>query len=94
VVVEVVRSAVLEVPGVLSVRRGGPLPRLAGSPVHARVEDGKASVRVWIIARPGQPLGSLAAQVRQVVTVTLQRLLGLEASDVTVVVDGVGSPGS
>ncbi len=94
VVVEMVRSAVLEVPGVLKVRRGGPLACLTGSPVKARLEDGTASVRIWIIARSGQPLGPLAAQVRQVATVTLQRLLGLQVSDVTVVVDGVGSPSS
>ena len=94
VVVEMVRTAVLEVPGVLNVRRGGPLAWLAGSPVKAQVVEGKASVRIWIIARPGQALAPLAAQVRQVVGATLQRLLSLEATDVTVVIDGVGRPSS
>jgi uncharacterized alkaline shock family protein YloU len=94
VIVEMVRGAALEVPGVLAVRRGGPLGRLAGPPVRASLQDGRVSVRVWIVARPGHPLGPVAAQVRQVVAVSLERLLGLEVSDVSVVVDGVGSPGS
>src|ERR1700690_1615758 len=37
VVVEMVRVAALEVPGVLKVSRGGPLAWLAGAPVPARV---------------------------------------------------------
>jgi len=94
VIVEMVRVAALEVPGVLKVSRGGPLARLAGSPVRARVGDGRVSVRVWIVARPGHPLGPLAAQVRQVVGATVVRLLGLELDAVTVVVDGVGGWGS
>jgi uncharacterized alkaline shock family protein YloU len=89
-----VRVAALEVPGVLKVSRGGPLARLAGSPVRASVGDGRVSVRVWIVARPGHPLGPLAAQVRQVVGATVVRLLGLELDAVTVVVDGVGGWGS
>ena len=91
VIVEMVRAAALEVPGVLKVSRGGPLPWLAGSPVQARVGDRRAHVRVWIVARPGHQLGPLAAQVRQAVGATVERLLGLELGDVTVVVDGVGS---
>ena len=75
-----VRVAALEVPGVLKVSRGGPLARLAGSPVRASVGDGRVSVRVWIVARPGHPLGPLAAQVRQVVGATVVRLLGLTVS--------------
>jgi uncharacterized alkaline shock family protein YloU len=94
VIVEMVRVAALEVPGVLKVSRGGPLARLAGSPVRASVGDGRVSVRVWIVARPGHPLGPLAAQVRQVVGATVVRLLGLELDAVTVVVDGVGGWGS
>ena len=94
VIVEMVRVAALEVPGVLKVSRGGPLARLAGSSVRASVGDGRVSVRVWIVARPGHPLGPLAAQVRQVVGATVVRLLGLELDAVTVVVDGVGGWGS
>ncbi len=93
VIVEMVRVAALEVPGVLKVGRGGRLAWLAGSPVMARVRDGKASVRVWIVARPGHALRPLAAQVRQAVGTTVERLLGLELGEVTVVVDGVGGWG-
>jgi uncharacterized alkaline shock family protein YloU len=91
VVIEMVRVAALEVPGVLKVSRGGPLRWLAGSPVRARVTDGRVSVRVWIVARPNQPLGPLAAQVRQAVGAAIERLLNLEIGDVTVVIDGVGA---
>ncbi|MGD0019508.1 MAG: Asp23/Gls24 family envelope stress response protein [Candidatus Limnocylindrales bacterium] len=94
VIVEMVRVAALEVPGVLKVSRGGPLARLSGSPVRARMGEGRVSVRVWIMARPGHPLGPLAAQVRQAVGATIVRLLGLELGEVTVVVDGVGGWGS
>ena len=93
VIVEMVRVAALEVPGVLKVGRGGPLGWLGGSPVRAHVRDGKASVRVWIVARPGHALRPLAAQVRQAVGATVVRLLGLDLGEVTVVVDGVGSFG-
>jgi uncharacterized alkaline shock family protein YloU len=93
VIVEMVRVAALEVPGVLKVGHGGPLGWLAGSPVRAHVRDGKASVRVWIVARPGHALRPLAAQVRQAVGATVERLLGLDLGEVTVVVDGVGGWG-
>jgi uncharacterized alkaline shock family protein YloU len=94
VIVEMVRLAALEVPGVLKVSRGGRLARLSGSPVRARFGEGRVSVRVWIVARPGHPLAPLAAQVRQAVGATVVRLLGLELGEVTVVVDGVGGWGS
>ena len=90
VIVEMVRLAAIEVPGVFRVSRGGPLKWLGGSPVKVRVGDGKVAVRVWIVARPGHPLGPLAAQVRQAVGATVERLLGLDLGEVTVVVDGVG----
>jgi uncharacterized alkaline shock family protein YloU len=94
VIVEMVRVAALEVPGVLRVRRGGPLAWLGGSPVRANVHEGRVSVRVWIVARPGHALKPLAAQVRQAVKSTVERLLDLELGEVTVVVDGVGGWGS
>jgi len=90
VIVEMVRVAALEVPGVLKVGHGGPLAWLAGSPVRARVGEGRVSVRVWVVARPGHALGPLAVQVRQAVGATVERLLGLQLGDVTVVIDGVG----
>jgi uncharacterized alkaline shock family protein YloU len=62
--------------------------------VRARFGEGRVSVRVWIVARPGHPLAPLAAQVRQAVGATVVRLLGLELGEVTVVVDGVGGWGS
>jgi len=94
VIVEMVRVAALEVPGVLRVRRGGNLAWLAGSPVRAHASNGRVSVRVWIVARPGHALPALAAQVRQAVAATIERLLGLELGEVTVVVDGVGGWGT
>jgi uncharacterized alkaline shock family protein YloU len=90
VIVEMVRVVALEVPGVLKVSRGGPLAWLGGSPVRARVSNGRVAVRVWIVARPGHALGPLAAQVRQAVGATVVRMLGLDLGEVTVVVDGVG----
>jgi uncharacterized alkaline shock family protein YloU len=94
VVVEMVRMAALEVPGVLRVSRGGPLKWLGGSAVRARVRDGSVFVRVWVIARPGCSLGPLLEQVRQAVAATIERMLGLDLGEVTVVVDGVGGSGS
>jgi uncharacterized alkaline shock family protein YloU len=94
VIVEMVRVAALEVPGVLRVSRGGPFAWLGGSPVRAHASNGRVSVRVWIVARPGHALPSLAAQVRQAVGATIERLLGLELGEVTVVVDGVGGWGT
>jgi uncharacterized alkaline shock family protein YloU len=93
VVAEMVRLAALEVPGVQRVGRAGPLWRRAfpGGRVAARVRDGRVTVRLWLVARPGQPLEPLAAQVRAAVCATVERLLGLELESVTVVVDGVGS---
>jgi uncharacterized alkaline shock family protein YloU len=93
VIAEMVRLAALEVPGVHRVGRSGPLWRRAflGRPVTARVHDGRVTVRVSLIARPGQPLEPLTAQVRSAICATVERLLGLELEAVTVVVDGVGS---
>lgn len=91
VVVDMVRLAAQEVPGVLRLGRGGPRWRLAGSrPVVVRLEEGRADVRVVLIARPGQSLVALGSQVRIAVASAVERLLGLEAGPVTVVVDGVG----
>ncbi len=93
VIVEMVRLAALEVPGVLRVSRNGPLRRLGGSPVKVQVRDGGVNVRVYLIARPGHDLTALTAQVRQTIAATARRLLGLEPREVTVVIDGVGSYG-
>jgi uncharacterized alkaline shock family protein YloU len=93
VVVTMVRLATEEVPGVLRIGRGGPRWRaiLAGAPIEVKIREGTADVRVTVIARPGQPLGALARQVRGAVCGAIERLLGLQVGTVTVVVDGVGS---
>ena len=92
VIRELVRLAALEVPGVARVGRGGPAWRrwLGGRAVTVRILDDGVSVRMWIVARPGQALGPLAAQVRSAVAATVERLLGLDLRAVTVLVDGVG----
>jgi uncharacterized alkaline shock family protein YloU len=92
VIDETVRAATIEVPGVLRIGRGGPAWRtwIGGSPVRTRVEDGRVTVRIWLVARPGQSLPDLSAKVRIAVAASVERLLGLELESVTVVVDGVG----
>lgn len=93
VIAEMVRRAALEVPGVLRVGRGGPgwQAWLAGSPVRARLKAGRVEVKVWLVLRPGQAMPPIAAQVRQAIAATIERLLGLQAGAITVVVDGVGA---
>jgi uncharacterized alkaline shock family protein YloU len=91
VITEMVRLAAFEVPGVARVGRGGPRWRaLTGPAVRARLHGDKVEVRLWIVARPGQPLVPLTTQVRAAVAATVERLLGLELGGVTVLVDGVG----
>ena len=92
VIAELVRLAAFEVPGVARVGRGGAAWRrlVGGRAVSVRIRDERVSVRVWIVARPGQPLAPLAAQVRATIAATVERLLGLELGAVTVLVDGVG----
>jgi uncharacterized alkaline shock family protein YloU len=92
VVAELVRLAALEVPGVSRVGRGGPVWRrwLGGRAVSIRITEGRVTVRLWVVARPGRSLPSLAAEVRTTVAATVERLLGLELGAVTVLVDGVG----
>jgi len=91
VITEMVRLAAFEVPGVARVGRGGPPWRaLGGRAVRARLHRDRVEIRLWIVARPGQPLGPLTAQVRSAVGATVERLLGLELGAVTVLVDGVG----
>jgi uncharacterized alkaline shock family protein YloU len=92
VVVDMVRLAVEEVPGVHRLGPGGPAWRraIAGAPVVVRLTADRADARIVLIARPGQSLVGLAAQVRSAVAVALERLLDLQAGTVTVLVDGVG----
>lgn len=92
VIAEMARLAAFEVPGVQHVGRAGPPWRrlFLGPAVRAKVRNGRVSVRVAIVARPGQPLEPLAGQVRSAVGAAVVRLLGLELEGVTVLVDGVG----
>ena len=92
VIRELVKTAAFEVPGVARVGHGGPRWRgfRAGPAVKVRVVDDRVLVRLRVVARPGQPLAPLAAQVRTAVAATVERLLGLDLGAVTVIVDGVG----
>jgi uncharacterized alkaline shock family protein YloU len=92
VIAELVRLAAFEVPGVARVGRGGSAwRRWLGQPaVSVQVRNDRVQVRIWLVARPGQPLGPLAGQVRSAVAATVERLLGLDLGAVTVLVDGVG----
>jgi len=92
VIGELVRLAAIEVPGVARVGRGGSAWRrwLGGPAVSVRIRDERVLVRLWVVARPGQPLQPLTVQIRTTVAATIERLLGLELGTVTVLVDGVG----
>ncbi len=92
VVDEMVRLAAFAVPGVARVAHGGPAWRalFAGPPIVTHLSDDGVRVRIWIVARPGQPLTALAADVRAAVGAAVERLLGLRLESVTVTVDGVG----
>jgi uncharacterized alkaline shock family protein YloU len=92
VIVEMIRLAAFEVPGVMRVARGGPAWRAVfrGAPVAVRVRGEQVDVRLWIVARPGADLSVVGRQVRAAVTGAVERLLGLHLRNVTVVVDGVG----
>jgi uncharacterized alkaline shock family protein YloU len=93
VIAEMVRLAAFEVPGVQAVGRSGRGWRrlLLAPPVDVRLHGNRVTVRVSIVARPGQALTPLVRQVRTAVTATVERLLGLELDGVWVVVDGVGA---
>ena len=93
VVEEMILLAALEVPGVGRVGRGGRRWRawLGGSPIRVRMRGGRVEARVFVVARPGQRLVPLAAAVRSAVAASIERLLGLEVGELTIVVDGVGA---
>jgi uncharacterized alkaline shock family protein YloU len=93
VIVEVARLAALEVPDVLRVARRGPRWRaaLAGPPIMVRVRADGVVVRLRIIARPGADLAVTGRRVREAVGRAVERLLGLEVREVSVLVDGVGT---
>ena len=92
VVEQVIRFAAMEVPGVVRVdRSGAPWRRILGtSPIGVRVQDRRVSVRLAIVARPGQPLAALCEAVQAAVSAAIERLVGLEVGEIVVLVDGVG----
>lgn len=92
VIRDLVRLAAFEAPGVLRVGWAGPSWRrlIAGRPIAVRVRGGIVEARVVVIARPGQPLGPLAGDVRSAVAAAVERLLGLAIGEVTVRIDGSG----
>lgn len=92
VIVETVGLAAMEVPGVIRVGRGGPLWRRLGRPaVVVRRRGDEVDVRLWVVARPNQPLVSLAREVHATVGAAVERLLGLRLGSAMVVIDGVGT---
>ena len=93
VIDEMVRLAAIGVPGVARVSRGGPGWRaaLAGPSIVTRLAEDGVRIRVWVVARPGQQLTSVAADVRNAISATVERLLDLRLDSVVVTVDGVGS---
>lgn len=92
VIVDVVRSAALEIPDVLRVSRRGPRWRaaLAGPAISVRVRPEGIEVEIRILARPGVDLVEAGRHVRDAVGLAVERLLGLQVRSVTVLVDGVG----
>jgi uncharacterized alkaline shock family protein YloU len=92
VIVEVARLAALEVPEVLRVARRGPHWRaaLAGPPVMVRVGADGVTVKLRIIVRPGADLADTGRRVRDAVGRAVERLLGLQVNEVSVLIDGVG----
>lgn len=92
VVARMVRRAAVAAPGVVRVGRGGPaaLARMAPPAVAVRERTDGLHVRVTVVARPGHDLRVVARDVREAVAATVERLLGLDLAEVTVVVDGVG----
>ncbi len=86
------RAAAEAQPGVLRVGRGGAAfwAWLAGPAVTARLRGGRVHVRLFVVARSGEPLAALAGRVRRAIGETIERQLGLELGEVTILVDGVG----
>ncbi len=86
------RTAAESQPGVLRVGRGGAAfwAWLAGPAVTARIRGDRVHVRLFVVARGNEPLGTLARRVRQSIAETIERQLGLELGEVTVLIDGVG----
>lgn len=85
------RAAVERQPGIVRVGRGGPAlwAWLAGPAVTARLRDGRVHVRLFVVARGGEPLAQLVERARHTIAGTIERQLGLELAEVTILVDGI-----
>lgn len=85
------RAAAEAQPGVVRVGRGGTRlwAWLAGPAVTARLRGGRVHVRLFLVVRQGEAFATLAARVRREIAQTIERQLGLELGEVTVLVDGV-----
>ena len=93
VVDELIRLAAMEVPGVVRVDGAGRRwwMALIGRPAVCRIDGRRVDVRLSIVARPGHPLAPLTRQVRVAVASAIERLVGLEAGRIVVVVVDVGA---
>jgi len=90
VILDVVRLAASETPGVARVGRSSRWRRIVGGrPIAVRVGDGSVSVTVHVVARADVSLPATAEEVRGAVAGAIERVLGLKVGSVTVVVDGV-----
>lgn len=87
------RSAAERQPGIVRVGRGGPQlwALLAGPAVTARLRDGRVHVRLFVVVQAGEPLAQLVGRVRHAVAGTIERQLGLELAEVTILVDGIAA---
>ena len=63
---------------------------MAGPPIVTRRSGAGTEVRLWIVARPGEALATLAGEVRVAVGAAVERLLELRLDSIVVTVDGVG----
>ena len=93
VVLELVRLAALEVPGLAHLGVGGPTWRrwLHRQPVKVAIVGDGLKVRVRLVARPGQQLLPLASSVRAAIAAVVEGVLTLELRTVDILIDGVGA---
>jgi uncharacterized alkaline shock family protein YloU len=92
VIDELIRLAAMEVPGVVRVDGSGRgwSAGLIGRRAVSRIDGRRVDVRLAIVARPGHPLVPLTRQVRAAAAAAIERLVGLEAGRILIVVADVG----